>query len=156
MLGNKDGILGWWEDFFTEWVSIIDKNIAYALLSWQMFQEQFTINGADLSFMGHEAPKPIMQWIDEANPVTWAWNSLKDAFGDERLTAFPVQKQPKKKSDAIQKDMNGDGVRKIDMTFNFNDLPQDVKNSATNGDWTNFGVGFAKTLNVGGLGQNNH
>ena len=52
--------------------------------------------------------------------------------------------------------MNGAGVRKIDMTFSFNDLPQDVKNSATNGDWTNFGVGFAKTLNVGGLGQNNH
>lgn len=153
MLGNKDGILGSWEGFFTEWVSIIDKNLSYALLSWQMFQEQFTINGADLSFMGQEAPKPIMQWLDEMNPVTWAWEGAKKAFGSPFDS--PIQPQPKKPSKVVE-DMNGAGVRKIDMTINFNNLPQDVQNSATSMDFFNFGTGFGKTFNLGGLGQNNH
>jgi len=52
--------------------------------------------------------------------------------------------------------MNGDGVRKIDMTINFNNLPQSVQNNATSGDLFNFGRGVGQSINVGGLGQNNH
>jgi len=154
VLGNKDGILGAWEDFFTEWVSIIDKNISYALLSWQMFQEQFTINGADLSFMGHEAPKPIMQWIDEANPVTWAWNWAKGTFGNPLDSPVQPQQKPSK---VLEQDMNGAGVRNnINVTVDFNNLPQSVQNNATSGDLFNFGRGVGQSINVGGLGQNNH
>ena len=157
MLGNKDGILGAWEDFFTEWWSVLDKRFAITLLKFTMFREKMNPFGENLDFMaGIDDSRGLLEAIDDYNPVTWAWNWAKGTFGNPLDAPVQPQQQPKKKSDAIQKDMNGAGVRKIDMTFNFNDLPQDVKNSATNGDWTNFGVGFAKTLNVGGLGQNNH
>ena len=157
MLGNKDGILGAWEDFFTEWWSVLDKRFSITLLKFAMFREQMNPFGENLDFMaGIDDSRGLLEAIDDYNPVTWAWNWAKGTFGNPLDSPVQPQQQPKKKSDAIQKDMNGAGVRKIDMTFNFNDLPQDVKNSATNGDWTNFGVGFAKTLNVGGLGQNNH
>ena len=157
VLGNKDGILGWWEDFFTEWLSILDKRFSITLLKFAKFREQMNPFGQNLDFLdGIDDSRGLLEAIDDYNPVTWAWNWAKGTFGNPLDSPVQPQQQPKKKSDAIQKDMNGAGVRKIDMTFSFNDLPQDVKNSATNGDWTNFGVGFAKTLNVGGLGQNNH
>lgn len=157
VFGNKDGILGAWEDFFTEWWSVLDKRFSITLLKFAIFREQMNPFGENLDFMaGIDDSRGLLEAIDDYNPVTWAWNWAKGTFGNPLDAPVQPQQQPKKKSDAIQKDMNGAGVRKIDMTFNFNDLPQDVKNSATNGDWTNFGVGFAKTLNVGGLGQNNH
>ena len=156
MLGNKDGILGWWEDFFTEWLSILDKRFSITLLKFAKFREQMNPFGQNLDFLdGIDDSRGLLEAIDDYNPVTWAWNSLKDAFGDERLTAFPVQKQPKKKSDAIQKDMNGDGVRKINVTVDFNNLPPSVQNNATSGDFFNFGIGVGQSINVGGLGQNN-
>ena len=155
MFGNKDGILGSWEEFFTEWWSVLDKRFAITLLKFTMFREKMNPFGENLDFLDGVDSSRGLEAIDDYNPVTWAWNWAKGTFGNPLDSPVQPQQQPKKKSDAIQKDMNGAGVRKIDMTFKFNDLPQDVKNSATNGDWTNFGVGFAKTLNVGGLGQNN-
>ena len=157
MFENKDGILGSWEDFFTEWWSVLDKRFSITLLKFAKFREQMNPFGQNLDFLdGIDDSRGLLEAIDDYNPVTWAWNSLKDAFGDERLTAFPVQKQPKKKSDAIQKDMNGDGVRKINVTVDFNNLPQSVQNNATSGDFFNFGIGVGQSINVGGLGQNNH
>lgn len=154
MFGNKDGILGSWEDFFTEWWSVLDKRFAITLLKFEMFKQSMNPFGANLDFLdGIDDSRGLLEAIDDYNPVTWAWNWAKGAFGSPLDSPIQPQQKPSK---SVEKDMNGAGVRKIDMTFNFNDLPQDVKNSATNGDWTNFGVGFAKTLNVGGLGQNNH
>ena len=157
MLGNKDGILGWWEDFFTEWLSILDKRFSITLLKFAKFREQMNPFGQNLDFLdGIDDSRGLLEAIDDYNPVTkfWEWGKGFVKYARDPL-AFYVPPQQKQKSKVIE-DMNGAGVRKIDMTFSFNDLPQDVKNSATNGDWTNFGVGFAKTLNVGGLGQNNH
>ena len=155
MFGNKDGILGAWEDFFTEWWSVLDKRFSITLLKFAMFREQMNPFGENLDFMaGIDDSRGLLEAIDDYNPVTWAWNWAKGTFGNPPDS--PAQTQPKKKSDAIQKDMNGDGVRKIDMTINFNNLPQDVQNSVTNMDFLNFGVGFGKTFNLGGLGQNNH
>lgn len=154
MFGNKDGILGWWEDFFTEWWSVLDKRFSITLLKFAMFREKMNPFGENLDFMvGIDDSRGLLEAIDDYNPVTWAWNWAKKAFRSPFDSPIQPQQKPSK---SVEKDMNGAGVRKIDITFNFNDLPQDVKNSATNGDWTNFGVGFAKTLNVGGLGQNNH
>jgi len=157
MFGNKDGILGSWEDFFTEWWSVLDKRFSITLLKFAMFREQMNPFGENLDFMaGIDDSRGLLEAIDDYNPVTkfWEWGKGLKKYARDPL-AFYVPPQQKQKSKVIE-DMNGAGVRKIDMTFSFNDLPQDVKNSATNGDWTNFGVGFAKTLNVGGLGQNNH
>lgn len=157
VFGNKDGILGSWEDFFTEWLSIADKNIALFMLKWEIMKQKMLPNGVDLSFMQGQQGTEFRQGgvvrdsakLEVYKDILNFFSSIGNPFDS------PVQKQTKPVSQSVQ-DMGGDGVRKIDMTFNFNDLPQDVKNSATNGDWTNFGVGFAKTLNVGGLGQNNH
>ena len=53
--------------------------------------------------------------------------------------------------------MNGAGVRNnINVTVDFNNLPQSVQNNATSGDLFNFGIGVGQSINVGGLGQNNH
>lgn len=154
VLGNKDGILGAWEDFFTEWWSVLDKRFAITLLKFAMFKARMNPFGADLSFMDDiDQTRGLLEAIDDYNPVTVLWKGAKEVFGSP--FDFPVQQQQKKKSDAIQ-DMGGDGVRKIDMTINFNNLPQDVQNSATSMDFFNFGTGFGKTFNLGGLGQNNH
>lgn len=158
MLGNKDGILGAWEDFFTEWVSIIDKNIAYALLSWTMFKQKFKFNGTDLSFMGEENPNPLSKVaLTENIPLVRLLNfvkSIPEAVGSP--LAFPAQQQPKQPSKVVE-DMNGAGVRnKINVTVDFNNLPQSVQNNATIGDFFNFGFGVGQSINVGGLGQNNH
>ena len=158
MFGNKDGILGAWEDFFTEWLSIADKNIAIFMLKWEIMKQKMLPNGVDLSFMqGQQGTEFRQDGIVRDSAKMEVYKGILNFFSSiGNPFDSPVQPQPKKKSDAIQKDMNGDGVRKIDMTINFNDLPQDVKNSATNMDFLNFGVGFGKTFNVGGLGQNNH
>lgn len=158
MFGNKDGILGAWEDFFTEWVSIIDKNIAYALLSWTMFKQKFMFNGTDLSFMGGENPNPFSKVaLTENIPLVRLLNFIKsipEAVGSP--LAFPAQQQPKQPSKVVE-DMNGAGVRNnVSVMVNFENLPQSVQNSATRGDFFNFGVGVGQSINVGGLGQNNH
>lgn len=158
VLGNTDGILGSWESFFTEWVSIIDKNIAYALLSWTMFKQQFKLDGTDLSFMGNEAPKPFSKVaLIENIPLVRLLNlvkSIPEAVGSP--LAFPAQQQPKQKSKVIE-DMNGAGVRNnVSVSVSFENLPQSVQNNATSGDFFNFGVGVGQSINVGGLGQNNH
>lgn len=157
VMGNKDGILGSWEDFFTEWLSIADKNIALFMLKWEIMKQKMLPNGVDLSFMqGQQGTEFRQGGVVRDSAKLEVYKDILNFFSSVgNPFESPVQKQTKPVSQSIQ-DMGGDGVRKIDMTFNFNDLPQDVKNSATNGDWTNFGVGFAKTLNVGGLGQNNH
>lgn len=154
MLGNKDGILGAWEDFFTEWWSVLDKRFAITLLKFAMFKARMNPFGADLSFMDDiDQTRGLLDVIHDYHPVSILRRG-KEVFGSQ--FDFPAQQQPKKKSDAIQKDMNGDGVRKIDMTINFNNLPQSVQNNATSGDLFNFGRGVGQSINVGGLGQNNH
>jgi len=158
VLGNKDGILGSWEDFFTEWWSVLDKRFSITLLKFAMFREQMNPFGANLDFLdGIDDSRGLLEAIDDYNPVTkfWKWREGFVKYARDPL-AFYVPPQPKKKSDAIQKDMNGDGVRKIDMTINFNNLPQSVQNNATSGDLFNFGRGVGQSINVGGLGQNNH
>lgn len=157
MFGNKDGILGAWEDFFTEWLSIADKNIALFMLKWEIMKQKMLPYGVDLSFMqGQQGTEFRQGGVVRDSAKLEVYKDILNFFSSVgNPFESPVQKQTKPVSQSIQ-DMGGDGVRKIDMTFNFNDLPQDVKNSATNVDWTNFGAGFAKTLNVGGLGQNNH
>lgn len=155
MLGNKDGILGAWEDFFTEWWSVLDKRFAITLLKFAMFKARMNPFGADLSFMDDiDQTRGLLDVIHDYHPVSILRRGVKEVFGSP--FDFPAQQQPKKKSDAIQKDMNGDGVRKIDMTINFNNLPQSVQNNATSGDLFNFGRGVGQSINVGGLGQNNH
>ena len=113
--------------------------------------------GQNLDFMaGIDDSRGLLEAIDDYNPVTWAWNWAKGTFGNPLDAPVQPQQQPKKKSDAIQKDMNGDGVRKINVTVDFNNLPQSVQNNATSGDLFNFGLGVGQSINVGGLGQNNH
>jgi hypothetical protein len=158
MLGNKDGILGAWEDFFTEWWSVLDKRFSITLLKFAMFREQMNPFGENLDFMaGIDDSRGLLEAIDDYNPVTkfWEWGKGFVKYARDPL-AFYVPPQQKQKSDAIQKDMNGDGVRKINMTINFNNLPQSVQNNATSGDLFNFGRGVGQSINVGGLGQNNH
>ena len=158
MLGNKDGILGAWEDFFTEWWSVLDKRFSITLLKFAMFREKMNPFGANLDFLeGVDESRGLLEAIDDYNPVTkfWEWGKGFKKYARDPL-AFYVPPQQKQKSDAIQKDMNGDGVRKIDMTINFNNLPQSVQNNATSGDLFNFGRGVGQSINVGGLGQNNH
>jgi len=157
MLGNKDGILGWWEDFFTEWWSILDKRFSITLLKFAKFREQMNPFGQNLDFLdGIDDSRGLLEAIDDYNPVTkfWEWGKGFVKYARDPL-AFYVPPQQKQKSKVIE-DMNGAGVRKIDMTINFNNLPQDVQNSATSMDFFNFGTGFGKTFNLGGLGQNNH
>lgn len=154
MLGNKDGILGAWEDFFTEWWSVLDKRFAITLLKFAMFKAKMNPFGADLSFMeGIDSKRGLLEAIDDYNPVTLAWNWAKGTFGNPLDS--PVQPQ-QKPSRVLEQDMNGAGVRKIDVTINFNNLPQSVQNNATSGDLFNFGRGVGQSINVGGLGQNNH
>ena len=158
VLGNKDGILGAWEDFFTEWWSVLDKRFSITLLKFAMFREKMNPFGANLDFLeGVDESRGLLEAIDDYNPVTkfWEWGKGFKKYARDPL-AFYVPPQQKQKSDAIQKDMNGDGVRKIDMTINFNNLPQSVQNNATSGDLFNFGRGVGQSINVGGLGQNNH
>jgi len=158
VLGNKDGILGAWEDFFIEWWSVLDKRFSITLLKFAMFREQMNPFGENLDFMaGIDDSRGLLEAIDDYNPVTkfWEWGKGFKKYARDPL-AFYVPPQQKQKSDAIQKDMNGDGVRKIDMTINFNNLPQSVQNNATSGDLFNFGRGVGQSINVGGLGQNNH
>jgi hypothetical protein len=158
MFGNKDGILGSWEDFFTEWLSILDKRFSITLLKFAKFREQMNPFGENLDFMaGIDDSRGLLEAIDDYNPVTkfWEWGKGLKKYARDPL-AFYVPPQQKQKSDAIQKDMNGDGVRKINVTVDFNNLPQSVQNNATSGDFFNFGIGVGQSINVGGLGQNNH
>lgn len=123
-----------------------------------MFREKMNPFGANLDFLeGVDESRGLLEAIDDYNPVTkfWEWGKGFKKYARDPL-AFYVPPQQKQKSDAIQKDMNGDGVRKIDMTINFNNLPQSVQNNATSGDLFNFGRGVGQSINVGGLGQNNH
>ena len=155
MLGNKDGILGAWEDFFTEWWSVLDKRFSITLLKFAMFREKMNPFGANLDFLeGVDESRGLLEAIDDYNPVTWAWEGAKKAFGSPFDS--PIQPQPKKPSKVIE-DMNGAGVRNnINVTVDFNNLPQSVQNNATSGDLFNFGVGVGRGINLGGLGQNNH
>lgn len=154
MFGNKDGILGAWEDFFIEWWSVLDKRFSITLLKFAMFREQMNPFGENLDFMaGIDDSRGLLEAIDERNPVTIAWNWAKGTFGNPLDSPVQPQQKPSK---FVEKDMNGAGVRKIDMTINFNDLPQDVQNNATSMDFFNFGAGFGKTFNAGGLGQSNY
>jgi hypothetical protein len=155
MLGNKDGILGAWEDFFTEWWSVLDKRFSITLLKFAMFREKMNPFGENLDFMaGIDDSRGLLEAIDNYNPVTWAWEGAKKAFGSPFDS--PIQPQPKKPSKVVE-DMNGAGVRNnINVTVDFNNLPQSVQNNATSGDLFNFGVGVGRGINLGGLGQNNH
>ena len=155
VLGNKDGILGAWEDFFTEWWSVLDKRFAITLLKFAMFKARMNPFGADLSFMDDiDQTRGLLEAIDDYNPVTWAWNWSKGTFGNPLDSPVQPQQKPSK---FVEKDMNGAGVRNnINVTVDFNNLPQSVQNNATSGDLFNFGVGVGRGINVGGLGQNNH
>ena len=155
MLGNKDGILGWWEDFFTEWWSILDKRFSITLLKFAMFREQMNPFGANLDFIdGVDDSRGLLEAIDDYNPVTWAWNWAKGTFGNPLDSPVQPQQKPSK---VLEQDMNGAGVRNnINVTVDFNNLPQSVQNNATSGDLFNFGRGVGQSINVGGLGQNNH
>ena len=155
MFGNKDGILGSWEDFFTEWWSVLDKRFAITLLKFAMFKARMNPFGADLSFMDDiDQTRGLLEAIDDYNPVTWAWNWAKGTFGNPLDSPVQPQQKPSK---FVEKDMNGAGVRNnINVTVDFNNLPQSVQNNATSGDLFNFGVGVGRGINVGGLGQNNH
>jgi len=155
VLGNKDGILGAWEDFFTEWWSVLDKRFAITLLKFAMFKARMNPFGADLSFMDDiDQTRGLLEAIDDYNPVTWALNWAKGTFGNPLDSPVQPQQKPSK---FVEKDMNGAGVRNnINVTVDFNNLPQSVQNNATSGDLFNFGVGVGRGINVGGLGQNNH
>lgn len=155
MFGNKDGILGSWEDFFTEWWSVLDKRFAITLLKFAMFKARMNPFGADLSFMDDiDQTRGLLEAIDDYNPVTWAWNWAKGTFGNPLDSPVQPQQKPSK---VLEQDMNGAGVRNnINVTVDFNNLPQSVQNNATSGDLFNFGRGVGQSINVGGLGQNNH
>lgn len=155
VLGNKDGILGAWEDFFTEWWSVLDKRFAITLLKFAMFKARMNPFGADLSFMDDiDQTRGLLEAIDDYNPVTWAWNWAKGTFGNPLDSPVQPQQKPSK---FVEKGMNGAGVRNnINVTVDFNNLPQSVQNNATSGDLFNFGRGVGQSINVGGLGQNNH
>jgi hypothetical protein len=159
MFGNKDGILGSWEDFFTEWWSVLDKNLSILQLKFEMFRQSMNPFGTDLSFMGNiEASSGEVFNMRDAvrdTPLGAIVGWVKDQVESSR--DFPTPTQPKPTSQVI-KDMNGDGVRKnnISVTVDFNNLPQSVQNNATSGDLFNFGRGVGQSINVGGLGQNNH
>jgi hypothetical protein len=158
MLGNKDGILGSWEDFFIEWWSVLDKQFAITLLKFEMFKQSMNPFGTDLSFMGNiEASSGEVFDMRKAvreTPLGAIVGWIKDQVESSR--DFPTPTRPKPTSQVIQ-DMNGDGVRKnIYVTVDFNNLPQSVQNNATSGDLFNFGIGVGQSINVGGLGQNNH
>lgn len=120
-----------------------------------MFREKMNPFGANLDFLeGVDESRGLLEAIDDYNPVTWAWEGAKKAFGSPFDS--PIQPQPKKPSKVIE-DMNGAGVRNnINVTVDFNNLPQSVQNNATSGDLFNFGVGVGRGINLGGLGQNNH
>lgn len=155
VFGNKDGILGWWEDFFIEWWSVLDKRFSITLLKFAMFRERMNPFGENLDFLeGIDDSRGLLEAIDDYNPVTWAWEGAKKAFGSPLDS--PILPQPKKPSKVVE-DMNGAGVRNnIKVTVDFNNLPQSVQNNATSGDFFNFGIGVGQSINVGGLGQNNH
>ena len=158
MFGNKDGILGAWEDFFTEWWSALDKQFAITLLKFEMFKQSMNPFGTDLSFMGNiEASSGEVFDMRKAvreTPLGAIVGWIKDQVESSR--DFPTPTRPKPTSQVIQ-DMNGAGVRKnIYVTVDFNNLPQSVQNNATSGDLFNFGLGVGQSINVGGLGQNNH
>lgn len=158
MLGNKDGILGWWEDFFTEWWSVLDKRFAITLLKFTMFREKMNPFGANLDFMaGIDDSRGLLEAIDDYNPVSIARRWFKGTFGSPFDS--PILPQPQQKpSKFVEKDMNGAGVfrNNVYVTVDFNNLPQSVQNNATSGDLFNFGRGVGQSINVGGLGQNNH
>ena len=161
MLGNKDGILGAWEDFFIEWWSALDKQFAITLLKFEMFKQGINPFGTDMSFMGDiEASSGEVFNMKDAvrdTPLGAIVGWVKDFVNKaEDPTAFPAQQQTKKPSKVVE-DMNGAGVRNnINVTVDFNNLPQSVQNNATSGDLFNFGVGVGRGINLGGLGQNNH
>jgi hypothetical protein len=70
VLGNKDGILGAWEDFFTEWWSVLDKRFSITLLKFAMFREQMNPFGENLDFMaGIDDSRGLLEAIDDYNPV---------------------------------------------------------------------------------------
>jgi len=161
MLGNKDGILGAWEDFFTEWWSALDKQFAITLLKFEMFKQGINPFGTDMSFMGdiEASSGEVFNMKDAVRDTPLGaivgWVKDKVASAGDPL-AFPTQQQTKKPSKVVE-DMNGAGVRNnIKVTVDFNNLPQSVQNNATSGDLFNFGVGVGRGINLGGLGQNNH
>lgn len=165
VLGNKDGILGDWERFFTNFVELTDLYLSRARVLWMEFLmgvnpfdgTQLTIEGVQKDRAMKDAYRKSPMYLpdntssdrllDSLSPV---WDFLESAFRGNPTT-WMGKEIPPSQSVAPQR---LEKPQTMNINLNIENMPSNVIERMNASDWQGFGRGVAQGIYVGGLGYN--